>query len=343
MKIKLLSIIALLSLTACNQDQLTETTTAQEVNQNNVFNEKNQSIKRCNFDEVLNHELENNPKFKAKFDENEAYLANYLKSKDQESLINRTTQKTLVVKVVVNNIYTSSPISMRVIERQIERLNEGFRGVLRTNARLPRNANRFNAGDTKIRFELEAVNFRRNQKRFNNVFDLYRRSSGGINPTAIGNYINIYVAELIEAQNGFESVGAATQPGDASSVEEDHIFIDNTGFGVNRGNSRFNEGKTLIHEMGHFLGLFHLPGNAVNSCRFDDAIGDTPNSSSLHFEIPVPGASTTTCGSQDMYWSFLNNADDSVLYMFTTGQSKRMRASLESSRGSRRNFLDKSE
>ena len=179
MKIKLLSIIVLLSLTACNQDQLTETTTAQEVNQNNVFNEKNKSIKRCNFDEVLNHELENNPKFKAKFDENEAYLANYLKSKDQESLINRTTQKTLVVKVVVNNIYTSSPISMRVIERQIERLNEGFRGVLRTNARLPRNANRFNAGDTKIRFELESVNFRRNQKRFNNVFDFGFMESRG--------------------------------------------------------------------------------------------------------------------------------------------------------------------
>ena len=332
MKIKVLSLITLVSLWGCNKEQITESATSQVENQNS------KSLKVCDFDERLNHDLENNAAFKAKFDENEAYLASYLKEQEDKQSTGRANRRTLTIKVAVNNIYRSRPLSMSIIERQIQRLNECFNGSLSTRSALPRNASRFNSGDTKIRFVLASTNFRQSNRIFNNEFGLFRRSTGGIDPTLPGEYVNIYVADLVEAGD-FDFIGTAALPG-GQPLEFDHIFLDNIAFGVGRGNEFYDQGKVIAHEMGHYLGLFHLHGRGVvQSCRFDDAVGDTPNSSTFHFGQPRPGASTTTCGSQDMYWNYMNVTNDIVKFMYTTGQVNRMRASLDARRGLRRNFV----
>ena len=83
-----------------------------------------------------------------------------------------------------------------------------------------------------------------------------------------------------------------------------------------------------------------VPGRRTETCRFDDAVGDTPNCSTLYFGDVNTGSSTTTCGSQDMYWNFMNNTDDSEKFMFTNGQRNRMRATLDPRRGLRRGLTN---
>jgi len=86
MKIKVLSLITLVSLWSCNKEQITESATSQVENQNS------KSLKVCDFDERLNHNLENNAALKAKFDENEAYLASYLKEQEDKQSTGRTNR-----------------------------------------------------------------------------------------------------------------------------------------------------------------------------------------------------------------------------------------------------------
>ncbi len=292
------------------------------------------------FDDKLNSKLENDPEFARKYAENEEFVKVYSKVQEEKEKSGKRNLPIYTIKVVVNNIYRSQPLSMELIEGQIERLNQAFRGRLSGPSGLPSNARRFNAGDTRIRFELDKVKFRRNQRRFKNNTDLYARSTGGINPTLPGRRINIYVADLIVA-SGFEIgfVGDAGFP-DEGDPEFDHVFIDALAFGVRPGSGKLNEGKTLAHEIGHYFNLLHLPGKTTETCRFDDAVGDTPNSTRLYFGDVSTGRSTTSCGSQDMYWNFMNNTDDSERFMFTNGQRNRMRATLDPKRGSRRRLTN---
>lgn len=240
------------------------------------------------------------------------------------------------IKVVVNNIYKTNPLSRARIDRQIARLNEAFAGQLRDRpSGLPSNAERFNAGDTRIRFVLDEVKTRRNQRNFSNNSELYARSTGGIDPTSPGTRVNIYVANLLDSRNfSGDFIGDAGFPGEGDP-EFDHVFVDQLAFDVRNGSGELNEGKILVHEMGHYFNLNHLPGRRTFTCRFDDAVGDTPNSSRLYFGDVDTGSSTTTCGSQDMYWNFMANTNDSEIFMFTNGQRTRMRATLDPQRGLR--------
>lgn len=337
MKNTVLTLLTLVTIFSCNQEDVVQDELQSTSNNNELLLS---GRGECRFDKSLNNKLKTSPEFETKFAINEARVADLVKRMEEDSKTSRPKLKTLTIKVVVNNVYRTSPLSMDVIEGQIEQLNNAFAGRLDRVKGIPANGGRFNAGNTKIKFVLEDVKFRRNQKIFRDIFDLFKRSTGGIDPTNSSSSINIYVANIIEATD-FElfTPGDAAFP-DSVDAEFDHVFIDNLAFGVKPGGDGFlNEGKLLAHEMGHYFGLFHLPGRTTNSCRFDDAIGDTPNSSSNNNAPDLsPGRETTTCGSQDMYWNLMTLANDSQRFMFTNGQRNRMRAILN---GTRNNFVTK--
>ncbi len=287
------------------------------------------------FDNRINRKLDTDPIFAAKYAENEAYLEAYAREAEEKAKSGKSDLPIYTIRVVVNNIYRTAPLSMARIERQIERLNEAFAGELSGRpSGLPSSAERFIAGDTRIRFVLDEVNTRRNQRNFSLNSELYARSTGGIDPTSPSTRVNIYVANLLDSPNFEGSIGDSAFPGEGDP-EFDNIFVDQLAFDVRPGNGELNEGKLLVHEMGHYFNLSHLPGRRTETCRFDDAVGDTPNCSTLYFGDVNTGSSTTTCGSQDMYWNFMNNTDDSEKFMFTNGQRNRMRATLDPTRGLR--------
>jgi PKD repeat protein len=86
----------------------------------------------------------------------------------------------------------------------------------------------------------------------------------------------------------------------------------------------FNGGRTLTHEMGHFLGLFHTW--ADGPCNVDDGCNDTPEG-----DWPIYGCPTgvQTCGLTRMVENYMEYTDDACMSVFTLCQKSRMRTVLQ--------------
>jgi hypothetical protein len=88
--------------------------------------------------------------------------------------------------------------------------------------------------------------------------------------------------------------------------------------------TNYNGGRTATHEVGHWLNLRHIWGDA--SCG-NDLVADTPTQQTSNGGCPA--YPRLTCGnttSGDMFMNYMDYTYDRCMYMFTTGQSTRMDA-----------------
>ncbi|HFA47778.1 MAG TPA: hypothetical protein ENJ95_02025 [Bacteroidetes bacterium] len=129
-------------------------------------------------------------------------------------------------------------------------------------------------------------------------------------------YINIFV-QANTGVLGYSPLGGAGNG--------DGVVIDANAFGTGAGcgsispNAPYNLGRTLTHEMGHYLLLDHIWGGG---CGQDDGVADTPDSEQSYYDCPSLGVST--CGSTDMHMNYMDYTNDECMYMFSAGQSGRM-------------------
>ncbi len=91
----------------------------------------------------------------------------------------------------------------------------------------------------------------------------------------------------------------------------------------------YDYGRTATHEVGHWLGLRHIWGDA--NCG-DDYCNDTPTQQQAN--TGCPSYPTITCGNGpngDMFMNFMDYSNDLCLYMFTPDQRTRIQTAMASS------------
>ena len=106
-----------------------------------------------------------------------------------------------------------------------------------------------------------------------------------------------------------------------------------------------NLGRAAVHEIGHYLGLRHIWGDALaffgdDGCSLDDGIADTPNANDQAGYVCDFNKNTCTgddFGSSgedlpDMVENYMDYSPDACLNIFTNGQINIMRNILEISR-----------
>jgi hypothetical protein len=84
----------------------------------------------------------------------------------------------------------------------------------------------------------------------------------------------------------------------------------------------YNEGDTLTHEVGHWLGLFHTFQGECSAVN--DTIADTPAEQWPAFGCPVARDSCLRDSGADAIHNYMDYSDDSCLFEFTAEQSERM-------------------
>ncbi len=100
-------------------------------------------------------------------------------------------------------------------------------------------------------------------------------------------------------------------------------------------NAPYNRGRTMSHEVGHFLGLRHIWGDAT--CG-DDYCADTPVHHTANYGCPSPVP--LSCNSTTVYempQNYMDYTDDLCMNIFTQNQTDRITAVMNNS--PRRNTL----
>ncbi|WP_310556108.1 T9SS type A sorting domain-containing protein [Flavobacterium sp.] len=91
------------------------------------------------------------------------------------------------------------------------------------------------------------------------------------------------------------------------------------------GGTQYDEGRTMTHEVGHYLGLIHLWGDG--DCTVDDFCNDTPNCNGQYFAGEGTGGCTKPIqcdGLQRQTENYMDYSDDSCMNIFTVNQKTRI-------------------
>lgn len=255
----------------------------------------------------------------------------------QAVLKKKTTQFKLAadqvirIPVVVHVLYYSDSynISDAQIKSQLEALNRDFR---RSNADTANTPDRFKpiAADVKIEFALATadpkgrstngiVRKKTGTKYWGMDDKIKFASSGGDDAWDSRYYLNIWIGDM-RSYLGYSSLIG-------SAADKDGVVINTSVFGATGAGGNYNLGRTATHEVGHWLGLKHIWGDAY--CG-DDGVSDTPPQSGFTAGCPTTFKSTCNNGSLgDMYMNYMDLTNDACMNLFTKGQGERMRAAFE--------------
>ena len=150
-----------------------------------------------------------------------------------------------------------------------------------------------------------------------------KSSSKGIDATDPTQYFNIWVVGDMSSILGY-----ATFP-ESSGLWNDGVVLAAPFVGVTGASAPYNLGRTATHEVGHYLNLRHIWGDA--NCG-SDLVADTPTQTTANYGKPTYPL-MNTCGGVSrsvMFMNYMDYVDDAAMFMFSAGQKDRMQAVLTS-------------
>jgi len=293
--------------------------------------------------EHLQQHLQEDEKLQEKMDRIERATRAFLK-KDANTRMPGLVTIPVVVHVVYNG--NTENISAAQINSQIQILNEDFRRLNSDAGNTPGDFIGV-AADIEVEFCLASVDPSGNatngitrtsttRTSFGTNDAVKFASSGGIDAWPTSDYLNVWVCDI-----GGGILGYAQFPGGNPSTDgvvNDYRYFGNIGTAT----APFNLGRTMTHEVGHYLNLRHIWGDG--NCNVDDFVSDTPTAGGPNYTgspCNYPGPNSCNDGGgdlADMFQNYMDYSDDGCMNLFTTGQKARMRALFDTG-GARESLL----
>jgi hypothetical protein len=282
--------------------------------------------------------LEEQPSFRTNQQRAEEFTARAVTSGEAQ----RVTRKLVTIPTVVHVVHKKPKenISDSQIRSQIDALNLDFRATNPDTAKVP-DAWKGLVADAKIKFQLATkdpdgkrttgiVRVQTERSSFGAGDAVKRSRAGGSDAWPSDRYLNLWVCTL-----GNQLLGYAQFPGGPKAT--DGVVVLNTAFGTEgTAAAPFNKGRTLTHEVGHWLNLRHIWGDTLD-CTGGDRVPDTPNCEGPNMGKPTyPKVSCANAPHGDMFMNYMDYVDDAAMFMFTAGQVARMNACLA---GPRKSFV----
>lgn len=271
------------------------------------------SRRGCATQEVFEEQLRTDPMLAVRMNEIEAFTKKSI-------LTNRLVNGKIEIPVVVNVLYRTSAqnISNAQIQSQIDVLNKDFNALNSDYSNVPAlfSGVKANVGITFVLDQVIRKSTTKTQWGTNNA--MKKTAQGGLAPTSPATKLNLWSCAI-----GGGILGYAQFPGGPQST--DGVVIDYRYFGLSgAANAPFNLGRTGTHEVGHWMNLRHIWGDAT--CG-SDLVSDTPTHNEENYGVPVyPHYSTCPGNPVEMTMNYMDYTDDSGMYMFSLGQKNRMAA-----------------
>jgi len=220
-----------------------------------------------------------------------------------------------------------------LVQSQIDIMNEDFRAIAGTLGE--------GGTDTRIQFKLATVDedgnpfpgYTRtvNEFWFNDLPDPLNGNYWDVLAFDPTRYLNIYTLSP-EAPGGVILGYVPYLPQEGAGQPDDGVRCLWNAFGRNSGNPPYDQGRTATHEVGHYLGLYHVfeggcSGAPQPGCYGSgDRVCDTEPDETSHGGCPT---TSMTCGDPDPIRNYLEYTDDLCMNNFTPEQARRMRCSMQ--------------
>ena len=272
--------------------------------------------------------------------------------KYDESLNIKSKKASRVIPVVFHVIhaYGDENISKTQIEDQMRVINEDFQ---RKNADTSNTRDFFKsrAANFDIEFKLARIapdgsyteGITRTYDPINMIED-YEDRDNEAKSVALAwdrnRYLNIWVVKEIKSSGTGTILGYAQFPGQRASTDGIVMIHDRVGTIGTASSSSSGKGRTLTHEIGHWLGLYHpFQGGCFGG---GDRVDDTPPVLEASYGC-TSGQNPNTCDSDfpneiDMVENYMDYANGSCMNAFTNGQLARVNGFLASNSYRARNI-----
>lgn len=248
----------------------------------------------------------------------------------------------------VNSISATSGnnINAAQVIDQINILNKDFNGLNADTNLIPAVFKPL-LGKFQINFCLAVVNptggvlaepgidrINRQAKGWNNLPYSQTYMNNTVKPNSIwdpNRYFNIWVVPLSNTLLGYATfpnpsgTGLSGLPAPYGNATSDGVVILTSAFGSigTAQGGPYNKGRTTTHEVGHWLGLRHIWGDA--NCG-NDFCGDTPPAQSSNYGCPNFPLRLGVCSGNttgEMTMNYMDYTNDACMYMFTNDQKFR--------------------
>ena len=302
---------------------------------------------QCGTDEY-NHSL-----VKDKLSEGQSYadyLENIYNLKYDESVDLKTKKATRIIPVVFHVIhaYGDENISKAQIEDQLRVVNEDFQRQ-NVDASQTRDVFKSRAANFNVEFKLARIapdgsyteGITRTYDPINMIED-YEDRDNEAKSVALAwdrnRYLNIWVVKEIKSSGTGTILGYAQFPGQQASTDGIvmiHDRVGTIGTAVSSG-----KGRTLTHEIGHWLGLYHpFQGGCSGN---GDRVDDTPPVAEASYGCTA-SQNPNTCNTDfpneiDMVENYMDYANGACMNAFTNGQLARVNGFLASNQYRARNI-----